>query len=107
MTPKLLRKLLEASSHSSLIDTAPAVAADLVIGAFFFAMRSCECSKPATPGQTKCIDLDGLMFRSTSDTVIDQNDADPLTKAEHVTVTFANQKNGKKMDSRTQRRTRD
>jgi hypothetical protein len=107
MTPKLLRKPLEASSHSSLVDTAPAVAADLVIGAFFFAMRSCEYSKPATPGQTKCIDLDGLIFRSTSNTVIDHNDADPLTKAEYVTVTFVNQKNGKKMDSRTQRRTRD
>jgi hypothetical protein len=38
---------------------------------------------------------------------MDHNDADLLTKAEYVTVTFVNQKNGKKMDSRTQRRTRD
>jgi hypothetical protein len=91
----------------SLLNTAPAVAADLVIGAFFFAMRSCEYSKPATLGQTKCVELDGLIFRTTSNTVIDHNDADLLTKAEYVTVTFVNQKNGKKMDSRTQRRTRD
>jgi hypothetical protein len=70
-------------------------------------MRSCKCSKPTTPGQTKCVDLDGLMFRTTSDTVIDHNDADLLTEAECVTVTFVNRKNGKKMDSRAQGRTRD
>jgi hypothetical protein len=107
ITPRLLRKLLEASHHPSLLDTAPAVAADLVIGAFFFAMRSCEYSKPAIPGKTKCINLDGLIFRTTSNQVIEHQDPALLTKAEYITVTFVNQKNGQKMDSRTQRRTKD
>jgi hypothetical protein len=108
MMPKLLQKLLKASHHSFLLETASAVAADLVIGAFFFAMRrSCECSKPATSGQTKCIDFDGFMFRTTTDAVIEHSFADLLTKTEHITVTFVNQKNGKKMDSRTQGRRKD
>jgi hypothetical protein len=107
ITPKLLRKLLEASNHSSLLDTAPAVTAGLVIGTFFFAMRSCKYSKPATLGQTKYIDLDGLIFRTIPNTVIDHIDIDLLTEAECVTAAFVNQKNGKKMDSRTQHRTKD
>ncbi len=97
MTPKLLRKLLEASSYSSLVDTAPAVAADLVIGAFFFAMRSRQCPKPSTPGQTKFTHLDGLTFRSTSNTLTNHKHADPLSKAQHVTVTFGLQQNGTQM----------
>jgi hypothetical protein len=107
VTPRLLRKLLEASHHSSLLDTAPAVVADIVIGAFFFAMRSCEYSKPQVAGQTKCIDLEGIVFRSKDNTTIDQEDPELLRIAEYVTVTFVRQKNGKKMDSRTQRRTQD
>jgi hypothetical protein len=56
ITPRLLRKLLlKASHHSSLLDTATVVVADLVIGAFFFAMHSCEYSKPATPGKTNAL----------------------------------------------------
>jgi hypothetical protein len=78
-----------------------------VIGAFFFAMRSCEYSKPATLGQTKCIDLDGLIFRTATNTVIAHADPHLLSKAEYITVTFVSQKNGTKMDSRTQRRTND
>jgi hypothetical protein len=49
ITPKLLRKLLKASHHSALLDTMPAVVANLVIGAFFFAKHA----KPRTAGQNK------------------------------------------------------
>jgi hypothetical protein len=107
ITPRLLRRLLEASQHPSLIDTAPAVVADIVIGGFFFAMRSCEYSKPHIAGQTKCVDLDGLIFRTVNNTVIRHDDPALLDIAEFITVTFVNQKNGRKMDSRTQRRTGD
>jgi hypothetical protein len=107
ITPRLLRKLLVASHHPALSDTAPAIVADIVIGAFFFAMRSCEYSKPQVPGQTQCIDLDGLIFRTTSNTIVPHSDPGLLTISEYVTVTFVNQKNGRKMDSRTQRRTGD
>ena len=107
ITPRLLRKLFEASHHSSLLDTAPAVVADIVLGAFLFAMRSCEYSKPPIPGRTKCVDLAGLIFRSCTNAVIAHSDPRLLTCAEFVTVTFVDQKNGLKMDSRTQRRTGD
>jgi hypothetical protein len=107
ITPRLLRKLLEASVDPSLRDTAPAVAADIIIGGFFFTMCSCEYSKPPTVGRTRCVDLDGVLFRTTSNALIDHDDPALLTLAEFVTVMFVNQKNGQKMDSRTQRRTRD
>jgi hypothetical protein len=89
------------------MDTAPAVVADIVIGAFFFAMRSCEYSKPKLPGRTKCVDLAGLIFRTASNIVVDHASPDLLTLSEFITVTFVDQKNGTKMDSRTQRRTQD
>jgi hypothetical protein len=107
ITPRLLRKLGSASSHPALINTAPAVAADIITGAFFFAMRSCEYSKPQVAGKTKCVDLDGIIFRTTGNIVVDHADPELLTIAEFITVTFVNQKNGRKMDSRTQRRTGD
>jgi hypothetical protein len=107
ITPKLLRKLLEASQHSAIIDTAPAVVADLVIGAFFFAMRACEYTKPRSAGRTKCIDLAGIVFRTKNNAVIAHDNPRLLELAEYVTITFVNQKNGIKMDSRTQRRTKD
>jgi hypothetical protein len=107
ITPRLLRKLFEASHHPSIKDTAPAVVADIVIGAFFFAMRSCEYSKPHINGKTKCVDLDGLIFRTANNTVAPHSDPELLVISEFVTVIFVNQKNGKKMDSRTQRKTGD
>jgi hypothetical protein len=106
-TPKLLRKLLEASHHSAFLNTAPAVVANHVIGAFFFAMRACEHAKPRTAGKTKCIDLDGIVFHAEMNDVIEHDNPRLLEIAEHATITFVNQKNGIKMDSRTQRRTKD
>jgi hypothetical protein len=38
--------------------------ADLVLGAFFFAMRSCEYTKTARPGRTKRIQMGGIVFRT-------------------------------------------
>jgi hypothetical protein len=107
ITPRLLRKLLESSHHSLLHDTAPAVVADIVIGAFFFAMRSCEYSKPKLPGRTKCVNLAGIIFRTASNTIVPHSSPDLSIIAEFVTITFVDQKNGTKMDSRTQRRTLD
>jgi hypothetical protein len=69
-------------------------------------MRSCEFSSTPTPGKTKRITLDGLVFRSASRTILSHSNP-ALATAEFVTVTFRDQKNGIKMDSRTQRRTSD
>lgn len=55
--------------------------------------------------KTKCIALYGLIFRMGHNEVIMHNDPEHLiTKALVCHVTFLNQKNGTKMDSRTQRR---
>jgi hypothetical protein len=107
ITPRLLRKLVRASDHPALMDTAPAVAADIITGAYCFAMRSCEYFKPQIAGKTKCVDLDGLIFRMAGNTFVEHADPELLTISEFITVTFVDQKNGLKMDFRTQCRTRD
>jgi hypothetical protein len=56
VTPKLLQKMYGSSGARTieLRGTAPAVAADLVIGAFFFAKRGyCEYTTTLKPGKTK------------------------------------------------------
>jgi hypothetical protein len=109
ITPKLLRKMYDSSGAGTieLRDTAPAVATDLVIGAFFFAKRGCEYTTTPKPGKTKIIVLRGVVFRSATKADLDHRDKHLATKAEYVTITFVDQKNGKKMDTRTQPRTDD
>jgi hypothetical protein len=53
------------------------------------------------------ITLSGILFRSKSKRTVPHNDPNLSSRAEFVTITFVNQKNGKQMDSRTQRRTGD
>jgi hypothetical protein len=107
ITPKLLRKLFDSSGAGTpeLWDTAPTVTADLDIGAFFFAKRGCEYTTTPKAGKTKIIVLKGAVFRSA--TKADHRDKDLATKAKYVTITFVDQKNGNKMDTRTQPRTDD
>jgi hypothetical protein len=110
ITPKLLRKLFDSSGAGTpkLCGTAPAVTADLVIGAFFFAKRGCEyTTPPPKPGKTKIIVLKGVVFRSATKADLNHRDKDLATKPEYVTITFVGQKNGNKMDTRTQPRTDD
>jgi hypothetical protein len=110
ITPKLLRKLFGSSGAGTpklVRDTAPAVTPYLVIGAFFFAKRGCEYTTPPKPGKTKIIVLKGVVFRSATKADLDHRDKDLATKAKYVTITFVDQKNGNKMDTRTQPRTDD
>jgi hypothetical protein len=78
--------------------------ADLVLGAFFFAMRSCEYTKSVPLGRTKRVRMGCFVFRTASRRVLLHTDPDLLHHAEYVTIVFEDQKNGKKMDARTQRR---
>jgi hypothetical protein len=109
VTPKLLQKMYESSGAGTieLRDTAPAVAADLVIGAFYFAKRGCESTTTPKPGKTKIIVLKGVVFRSATKAGLDHRDKDLSTKAEYLTITFVDQNNGNKMDTWTQPRTDD
>ena len=107
VTPKLLRCLFSHYGGPPSTADTPAHAADITIGGFFFAMRSCEYSKTPKPGKTKRVNLGNVVFRDSKKTVISHSSPLLLSSAEYVTITFEDQKNGEKQDSRTQRRTGD
>jgi hypothetical protein len=87
-------------------DSPAAAIADLSISAFFFAMRSCECTTTPTPGKTKTINLAGIVFRDASKRIVPQ-ESPAIHDAEYVSFTFEDQKNNEKNDTRSQRRTTD
>jgi hypothetical protein len=107
ITPKFLRKLFKLSGAglSAMRDTAPAVTAELSIVAFFYAMRSWEHTTSRISGRKKIIDIGHVTFSDRRKCIL------PfpcnVSDAEYVTITFKDQKNGKKMDVRTQQRTGD
>ena len=76
--------------------------ADLVLGAFSFAMRSWEYTKSFPLGRSKRVRIGCLIFPTASCRVILlHTDLKLLHHAQYITITFENQKNGKKMDART------
>ena len=81
--------------------------ADLTIGAFFFAMRSCEYSSVAERGKTKLLTVGNIRFYTKDQTEIAHLDPTLQLIAEYVTVTFEDQKNNHKMETRTQQCTGD
>jgi hypothetical protein len=105
ITPKFLRTfctfLSTVTSKSGDASTLAHVA-DLVLGAFFFAMRSCEYTKLVSIGRTKRVRLGCFVFRTASRRVLLHSDPKRLHHAECVTIVFEDQKNGKKMDARPQ-----
>jgi hypothetical protein len=106
ITPKLLRRLWRFSADSTRADLYDH-AVDLVIGAFFFAMRPCEFVKTPSRGRTRIARLRCLTFRDQRKKVIPHTDPRLTERAEYVTVVFEDQKNKTKNDARTQRRTGD
>lgn len=107
ITPRLLRTLFAAcGGHDpTLRDTLHTHTADLIIGAFFFAMRSCEYLSTDTPGRTKIVVCKHIIFRDCQRRYVSHSDPDLPRLALYVSVTFVDQKNGNKMDTRTQRAT--
>jgi hypothetical protein len=87
-------------------DSIAAVTADLAISGFFYAMRSCENTSVPDRGRTKLLTLHCIRFWNSQRQIIHHQSTN-LPLADRVTVTFMNQKNGLKMDSRTQERTTD
>ena len=85
-----------------------AFAAILVCAAFFFANRSCEYLKVQTRGRTKLLVLGNIKFLdSTGRTHVDANQEDFNELAHYVSITYVDQKSGKKMQTRTQVKTDD
>jgi hypothetical protein len=106
ITPKLLRYLIY-STNSAVINDPTDNAADLIVGAFFFAMRSCEYVKTPFPGKTKRVRLGCIHFLSSNRNRIPNNKPDLLAKAKFVTIVFEDQKNGGRFEARTHEKTKD
>jgi hypothetical protein len=87
-------------------DTPAAIAADLAIAGFFFAMRSCENTTTPKPGRTKIVNMEGMIFLDSEKREIPQ-DHPGLEMACHVTYLFVDQKNKDKNARRSQKRTGD
>jgi hypothetical protein len=79
--------------------------ADLAMGSFFFACRSCEYAKVSGARRTKTIRVGDVQFR-TGRHIIPHSSQD-IYKAETVAIIFRDQKNRHKMATRTNWRTKD
>lgn len=77
----------------------------LVVGAFFFAMRSCEYLKYYGERKTKRLRLRNLRF-FRNNCIIPHTDP-TLYASDFVTITFEDQKNDEKMDETTQQKSGD
>ena len=80
--------------------------ADLA-GMFFFTMRSCEYSTIPECGKTKLLTIGNIRVYSKDRIEISHHDQLLESRAEYITITFEDQKNNKKMETRTQRRMED
>jgi hypothetical protein len=79
----------------------------LIIGAFFFACRSCEYLKVSKPSdkQTKQLTLGNIAFFKNGKCLNHTTEAQHLHFADSVSITFETQKNDRKFDTITQWRT--
>ena len=93
ITPAFLRCLLYQSS-SSVINDAEDHATNLIIFAFFFAMRSCKYVTASRPGQTKMLTLGCITFWTLARKQIYHDDPKLFSMAVYVQVLFLDQKNG-------------
>jgi hypothetical protein len=76
----------------------------LVVGAFFFAMRSCEFSDVGSPRRTRIVTVQDVEFRRNGRR-IEHDQPDEMEAADTVSVTFRTQKNGEKGTTVTQHKT--
>ncbi len=96
ITPKFLRYLHRLGSTGPPKACAIDHAVDLLIAGFFFATRPCEIVRTKNPGKTKTLELRDIIFRDRSRRIIPHDDPRLLDRVEFVTVTWRNQKNGKR-----------
>jgi hypothetical protein len=102
LTPEMLQDLKQVtedwgdvSEHTS----------DLIEGAYFFAMRACEFCKTRKKGKTRPLTLEHITFRDKYGRSIEHSVRDLETRARFVTICWVDQKNGIRMDRRTQQAT--
>jgi hypothetical protein len=76
----------------------------LVVGAFFFAMRACEFSDVGAPRRTRIITIGDVEFRKDGRKV-NHDRVTEMEEADTVSITFRTQKNGEKGTTVTQHKT--
>ena len=107
ITPEFLRCMACLASLAILNDPEDH-ATDIIIGAYFFAMRSCEFLDVPEQGRTVNIRLGGIRFYSKEFELIPHHHHPHLIElSAFVWVLFEDQKNRLKCDSRTQAKTND
>ena len=94
ITPALLRCMAQHTS-GTVENNAEDHMADLIIGAFFFAMRSCEYVSPKEVGRTITIRLGGISFFNNQRKEISHSHPHLLCVAIHVRILFEDQKIGR------------
>jgi hypothetical protein len=77
----------------------------LVTGAFFIAMRSCEYAEASGSRRTKPVQKGNIIFRRGGDTIESFHES-VLATADTVSVTYWTQKNGDRGVTVTQHRTK-
>ena len=105
ITPAHLRFLSEYTSDnkSALYEAM----SDLSVGAFFFAMRSCEYLNVDVRGKTKKLVVRNICFYDIAKNELDRKHPDLENLAAYVTITFEDQKNNHKNETRSQQRSGD
>ena len=81
--------------------------ADLSVCAFFFAMRSCEYLNVPVRGKTKKLLVRNVRFYDKNRDELSQRDPNLENRTQFVTVTFEDQKNNHKNETRSQQRSGD
>ena len=87
ITPHFLR-ILALRGSSIVLNNAEDHAVDLIIGAFFFAMRSCKFVHTSTPGQAKIITLECVTFFTVYRKRIKHSHPHLIDIAMYVRITF-------------------
>ena len=101
MTPALLKDMhLMAKSMPKWAQHT----ADLILGGYFFAMRACGFCLTERPGRTRKLTTANVVFRDKESRLVRHDNPRLSVKAMFVTICFADQKNGSKMEKRSQRR---
>ena len=106
ITPDFLRCMSSLSSMM-VINDAEDHAIDLIIFAFFFAMRSCEFVTASPPGKTKTLTLGCITFWTEDRKLVHHDDPQLYCVVVYVRVVFLDQKNGEQFETRSQKRTND
>lgn len=105
LTPRHLRFIYDhaQSSHNVVLRAQ----ADLLIGAYFFAMRSCEYTHTTNRGKTALLTVQDVVFVDPNNITLSPHDPILAQRAKFVRITFQQQKNNHKNETRVHQRSGD